>query len=40
VRRAASAPGRTPVHVGGRSKYEPVKAGKDAFPLDDSFKEF
>jgi hypothetical protein len=36
----ASAPARPHAHVGGRSKYEPVKAGRDAFPLDDSFKEF
>jgi methyl-accepting chemotaxis protein/methyl-accepting chemotaxis protein-1 (serine sensor receptor) len=40
ARRAASAPARTHAHVGNRSKYEPVRAGRDAFPLDDSFKEF
>jgi hypothetical protein len=40
ARRVASAPARPHAHVGGRSKYEPVKAGRDAFPLDDSFKEF
>jgi methyl-accepting chemotaxis protein/methyl-accepting chemotaxis protein-1 (serine sensor receptor) len=38
--RLASVPARALAHVGGRSKYEPVKAGRDAFPLDDSFKEF
>jgi len=40
ARRVSAAPARALAHVGGRSKYEPVKAGKDSFPLDDSFKEF
>jgi hypothetical protein len=40
ARRITSTPARQLAHVGGRSKYEPVKAGRDSFPLDDSFKEF
>jgi len=40
VHRAPHAPARPLAHVGGRSKYEPVKGARDSFPLDDSFKEF
>jgi len=40
ARRVASAPARALANVGGRSKYEPVKTGRETFPLDESFKEF